>query len=345
MQREIVEPCELLDDHGLLVRPGYARRPLWRYDRARIRAPWYRIKEWDYYAVLSQGRGYGISLTIADLGYLGLASVCWLDFVARRFYSCESWALAPRGRLGLPSRSDAGETRFRDRRLEMTFAVGPGNRSLRVDCPGFKGPAGGRGLRAELCCAERENADRMVIASSWRENPRAFYYNQKVNCLPVTGTVVLGGQELHFSPEDSFAVLDWGRGHWPYRTHWYWGSASGLWNGIPVGWNLGYGFGDRSAATENMLFFDGRGSKLEEVTFHLDPRDYLKPWKITSSDGRFEMTFRPILDRQATVHLGLLKSVQHQVFGTYEGEARLDDGTALVVEGMLGFAEDVVNWW
>ncbi len=26
----------------------------------------------------------------------------------------------------------------------------------------------------------------------------------------------------------------------------------------PFGWNIGYGFGDTSAATENVLFYDGK---------------------------------------------------------------------------------------
>ncbi len=32
-QHEVTEPRELLDDRGHLTEPGFARRPLWRYDR------------------------------------------------------------------------------------------------------------------------------------------------------------------------------------------------------------------------------------------------------------------------------------------------------------------------
>ena len=42
------------------------------------------------------------------------------------------------------------------------------------------------------------------------------------------GTVRIGEEEYRFAPEDSFAVLDWGRGVWTYHNTWYWGSASGL---------------------------------------------------------------------------------------------------------------------
>ena len=42
-------------------------------------------------------------------------------------------------------------------------------------------------------------------------------------------------------------------------------------DGAPFGWNLGYGFGDTSAATENALIYNGRLHKLDEKK-HKNPR-------------------------------------------------------------------------
>ena len=55
-----------------------------------------------------------------------------------------------------------------------------------------------------------------------------------------------------------------------------------------VGFNLGYGFGNTEKATENMIFVDGKASKLEQVTFQIPGEEegkprYLEPWKFTSS--------------------------------------------------------------
>jgi hypothetical protein len=112
---------------------------------------------------------------------------------------------------------------------------------------------------------------------------------------------------------------------------------------------LGYGFGDISSATENMLFYDG-AHKLEHVTFNIPKKDdgspdYLSPWQFTSSDGRFEATFNPILDRSAYTSFGILLSDQHQVFGYFNGTAILDSGESLKFENLLGFAEKVRNKW
>jgi len=163
--------------------------------------------------------------------------------------------------------------------------------------------------------------------------------------MPALGEVIIGNETFKFEPEDSFAVLDWGRGYWTYRNRWYWGSASGLYEGVPIGWNLGYGFSDRTPASENMIFYNGRAHKLEEIEFHIDPANYLAPWKITSSDGRFEMDFEPVLNRHSNFKVLMLSSIQNQLFGYYSGQLILDDGRSLHIDKMLGLAEDVLNKW
>ena len=60
-----------------------------------------------------------------------------------------------------------------------------------------------------------------------------------------------------------FGTLDWGRGVWTHDNTWYWGSGNGYVNGKPFGFNIGYGFGNTSAASENALFYDGKIHKLE----------------------------------------------------------------------------------
>lgn len=70
---------------------------------------------------------------------------------------------------------------------------------------------------------------------------------------------------------------------------------------------------------------------------------YCKPWKFTSSDGRFEMDFLPILDWSACLDYKLIVSDQHQVFGRMSGMAVLDDGTKIEIKDVLCFAEKVHN--
>ena len=71
----------------------------------------------------------------------------------------------------------------------------------------------------------------------------------------------------------------------------------------------------------------------------------MSPWTFTSSDGRFEMSFTPVMDRSAKVDLKLICSDQHQVFGRFSGTAILDDGRKIEIKNLMGFAEKVRNKW
>lgn len=345
MQCEIKKAIELLGTDGRLVEEGWARRPYWKYDRSRIAASPWRVKEWDYYYVISHDGKYGITFTMSDLGYLGQFSVAWLDLASGAFSQTQDMTFFPFGKTGFPQGSEEGNLRHESAKLSLSFSVEKGKRRLRADCPGFLAPDGSKGLAADLELAQDLDADSMNIATSWKENRKAFYYNRKINCMPAAGTVKIGSHNYPFSPGDSFGGLDWGRGVWTYKNRWYWGSASGLLGGVPFGWNIGYGFSDRSPASENMLFCGGRAHKLEEVNFRIDASNYLAPWKFESSDGRFEMDFQPIVDRSGATDFLMIKSIQHQVFGYFSGRVVLDDGASLEVNRFLGFAEDVLNWW
>ena len=80
-----LSPGPLLDGRGRLAEAGWAGSEVRTYDRSRIAAPRWRIKEWDYYCVLADGDDgpFGLALTVADNGYLGLLGVSWLDLTGR----------------------------------------------------------------------------------------------------------------------------------------------------------------------------------------------------------------------------------------------------------------------
>lgn len=345
MQTEITRPIPLLDAHGLLTQPGWARHPHWHYQRAAIRAGRWRIKEWDYYSVLSGDGRFGLTLTLADLGYLGLGAVCFLDFEKRQYHQVDTLLPFPLGSMGLGADSEAGSVELRTKALTLRLDYGPGQRRLSFAAPALHNAAGQRGLEGTIVLEQPAHLESINIATSWAENRRAFYYNRKINCMPAQGGFRIGSDRYDLDPGRDFGALDWGRGHWTYKNRWYWGSASGWHDGHALGWNIGYGFSDRSPASENTLFWDGVAHKLAEIRFHYNPRNYLEPWRFSSSDGRFEMQFAPLLDRKSHTHLCLIRSEQHQVFGHYSGTLVLDNGQRVEVPRMLGFAEDVLNWW
>ena len=345
-QHEITERRPLLDASGNLTEPGYAKSLLPVYRRGDIKANKLRIKEWDYYCI-NNGH-FALALTIADNSYMGLDSISLLNLDEGWEITKSPMKAFTNGKVCLPESSERGDVHSAGRNYSILFKNEGDRRVLIAQMKNF-GPEGSLYAKVTLTDIPAES---MVIATPF-DKDKHFYYNQKINCMRAEGTVTYGyhNRTYTFDPADSFAVLDWGRGVWTYKNTWYWGSASGLVDGERFGFNIGYGFGNTSAASENMLFYKGRAHKLSQVIFHIPgdggraTPDYMRPWTFTSDDGRFEMDYTPVLDRASCSDVGLIKSDQHQVFGVFNGRAVLDDGTVLNVKDLHGFAEKVINKW
>ncbi len=336
MQHEITTRAPLLNASGNLREPGWARSLLPIYRRADVKASRFRIKEWDYYIV--NNNDFALALTIADNSYMGLISATLIDFRIPWEQTSTVLTAFPMGKYALPESSASGDTLYGDKRVQMAFRALEGERLLSCRYESFHQ---GQALEASVRLIQPE-MDSMVIATPF-EKPKAFYYNQKINCMRAEGTVALGGKTYEFKPENSFGTLDWGRGVWTYDNTWYWGNGNGLVNGEPLGFNIGYGFGDTSAASENLLIYKGKAHKLSKVEFNIPADGYTKPWTFTSDDGRFEMDFIPVIDRAARTSALIIESDQHQVFGRFTGKVVLDDGTVLELKDFMGFAEKVRN--
>jgi len=336
---EVTNVQPLLTEKGTLREPGWSRRMVQQYDRRAIKAPKFRIKEWDYYLILSEKNNFGVALTISDDGYIGLQSVSLLDFSQPWEHTETILNAFPMGKLRLPSTSAKGNTVYHDKRLDMEFRVSEGSRRLICN---FKNFLDGKTFSCDITL-EQPDMDTMVIATPWAEKETAFYYNQKINCMRASGKATFDGKDYVFDPSTDFGTLDWGRGVWTYDNTWKWGSGNADIDGHKFGFNIGNGFGDTKAASENIIFWDGVAHKIDDVTFNIPAESYTDPWTFTSSDGRFEMSFEPIIDRAAKIDVKVIVSDQHQVFGRLSGKAVLDDGTVIEVKDVLCFAEDVHN--
>jgi hypothetical protein len=164
--------------------------------------------------------------------------------------------------------------------------------------------------------------------------------------MPAEGELRYGQIHEKLEPRQAIGSLDWGRGVWAYSSFWNWASASGfLPDGRTVGLNLGTGFGDTSAATEDCLALEGRVHKLGQVAFEYDPKDYMKPWKFRDQEGRLRLDFRPFKERLAQTDLKVIFSEVHQMFGRYNGYVRADDGEEIQIADLIGFAEEHHARW
>ena len=345
MAQHQLTPGPLLDEQGNLVEAGYATSLVKAYNRAAIKAPAWRIKEWDYYYIGNQK--FGLALTVADNGYHSLYSITVLDFEKKTDITKSIMDWFTLGKIGLPSTSMMGDVNVSDEKRGFSFSfvkLDGKKRRLTVNCKDF-------GKKKEFFHCDvylEETVDgSMVIATPFKKKAH-FYYNQKINCMSARGYMKVGDTSYDFL-HDSYAVLDWGRGVWTYKNTWYWSSLNTIDNGHVIGWNLGYGFGDTSAASENMFFFDGKAYKLEDVKMDIPmgdfgKDDFMAPWTFRSEKGDIKLVFTPVYDRHSDTYSLLFRCNQHQVFGLFSGTIEID-GQIYEIHQRMGFAEKVYNRW
>ena len=297
---EITRPVDLCDSSGRLnpAAVGWSRAPL---HRANLTGRG-RTKRWEYWAVASPRQVLGV--TVSDLDYASLHAVY---FLAPDGSETVVSTLVPLTTTPLPDRSGAAPVRVRVKGLSIDLMPVEGGMELAVASPR---------LSAQVRIDRPEGHEALGVVVPW--SPTRFQYTVKENTLPATGHVTVDGR-VHPFGSDSWATLDHGRGRWPYRVTWNWGSGSGTVDGRTIGVQVG-----------------GKCSS----------SDWLRPWQVcTPHSERVDLTFTPLHVRTDRINLGVLFNDTHQAFGVWTGTMRDDAGDDVRVDGVRGWAEEVVNRW
>ena len=340
MQNYIDKKDDLLDENGNLKHKGYSTSLILDYKRDAIKANKLRIKEWDYYLIYN--KDYAIALTIDDNSYMGLVSASFINLKEKWEKTLSPMFILPNGNVNLPASSKEGNAIKEDKGYSFKFINENGKRILDCKIDNFlnKKPYS---IYFELT---DEPKDSMVIATPFNKE-KHFYYNQKIVGFTAKGKITINDETISFD-NDTYALLDWGRGVWTYKNTWYWGAGCGKVNNDLFGFNLGYGFGDTSSASENMLFLNGEAIKLDKVTFNIPQTkkgdDFLSPWEIVSNDGSLNLIFNPIINRHANTNALLIQSNQNQVFGKLNGIVKVKD-KEIELKDFICFFEKVSNRW
>ena len=137
-----------------------------------------------------------------------------------------------------------------------------------------------------------------------------------------------------------------------YKLVWYWGNGSAWITDEKgekhlFGFEITWGIGDESNATETCIFYDGKAHKFGAVDVETFPKPdkYMRDWRFISEDGRFNLTMKPFYDHHSDLNVLAMRMHSHQVHGMWSGKVTLDDGTVLEINDMYAFCEYVENRW
>ena len=84
---------------------------------------------------------------------------------------------------------------------------------------------------------------------------------------------------------------------------------------------------------------------LPPVSFLSDPSSPTGPWRVSSADGRVDLTFRPVADHREARELFFVSLKTEQLAGELSGRLPGLDGAPLEVSGLAALVEErAVRW-
>jgi hypothetical protein len=285
-----------------------------------------RHKRWLYFLIVAPE--HLCAAAIVDAGYAGNA----FAFVASRTgLLARASALAP-PRVGvrvgdLPE--EGCDAWFRSVGLSISVSRPPGASAYRLR-------ADSRDLGLDIVL-DSERAPPAITAVS--QPGGGISVTEKRVLLSAAGTARVGRETVPI--DDALGGLDYTQGLLPRHTVWRWafllGQARG---GTRVGLNLVQGF---TGAPECALWLGDELHPLDEGRFTL--AGALSPWRIATACGAVDLTFTPCGLHEEHRNLLLVRSRFLQPMGSYSGRVRLPGRPELVLDGVLGVAEDQDVLW
>ena len=333
-EREITRAVDLCDARGQLnpAAIGFSRRPL---VRANLAGHWPRKKRWNFWNWI--GPDFVFSVTLADIDYTSFCAFTMTDFRDGAHWAGASYGLP--GRFALAEQVEA-DAAFRGSGIEYENVI-RGN-DLAVQ---FRGRAGqGSQIAAELAVRRPPGHESLNVVVPWSST--RFQLNSKHAALPCEGEVRVGERRYALDPRSGFAVQDWGRGIWPYRSCWNWGVATGWAGDVLLGVNFGARWTTGTGSNENGILWNGRLHKvMEDLRWDYDPRGWRKPWRVVAErSGAIDLVLEPVAAHTPRMNLGVFATGGVCAFGRWRGAVRVE-GRELRVDGLIGWAEEFAHRW
>jgi hypothetical protein len=339
-ERELTQTVDLCTPDGSALNPdarGWSRHPL---HRANLHGRFGDNKRWDYWAILAGD--LVVSSVYANVDVIALADVWWCDLRDGTTGSAGVFAPAHAG-IDLPERP--GTAPLHVDRDGFTLDITDDDRGTRL--VGAWTERDGREGRLDVFVELPAGHETLNVVIPWDD--QLFNFTSKHQARPATGELVVGDTRWSIGGDegDAWGVLDVGRGRWPHDITWNWGGGAGRAGHHVVGLQFGAKWTSGTGFTENGIVVDGRLSKIgRELEWTYDWDHPLRPWHVVDPGGQLDVTLMPRYDKHSRAGGDAVQgSETHQVFGTWSGTVRTDDGLELTFDGVQGFAEEARQHW
>lgn len=338
-------PESMVDPQGA-IRFGTYRTPFRKANildapLSSFRAPsfWknFRLKEWQHFGVITPTHYFG--MVIFDAKFMGTSFFYGYDRLKKTRFEHSRQGGRKAFRVAKQVYDD--ECRFESGGYRLNFenSLDRGFHRILISIrENGRQPA----VQGEIIVHEDLNVVEPLVQVSPITPNRPFYTHKAA--VPASGAVRVGSEEMVLEQDACIALIDEQKTYYPYFSFWEWATGAGHGkDGQIQAFNLCRNMmADDEDYNENCFWMDGRISCLKGARFEF--ADVLKPWKMSTSDQKLELSFIPEGERSAKVNMaGLIRSNFHQPFGLYSGCFRDERGGAHSFKDIFGLAEHHVT--
>ncbi|MAA64716.1 MAG: hypothetical protein CL581_08075 [Alteromonadaceae bacterium] len=296
--------------------------------RSKLARHW-RFNQFQF--ISAAGPDWLLGLAVVDLKIVSSAFIYVFDFRTGAMREA-SWLRPLAAGTGIEPLPETGGCHFRNGATAISI-TGQGD-SRQVDV------AAKDGLSLSLRLTEDRDPLRVCSPAGYN----GWVYTRKSAGLAVGGH--LRWDDLDLSIDAAMrGSIDWSCGFMRRETAWNWACLAGVTaDGCSLGLNLASGVNE-TGVTENALWLDGVCIKLDMARFEFDRYNPSADWRVTTSDGRVALRFKPEGVRQERRNAWVLASNFRQFAGTFSGTVTGGDGQVVRVDGLRGLMEDHFARW
>lgn len=288
------------------------------------------VKKWQFVGVVDEEFVLGVA--IVHLNYIGNMFAYVFDRTNNQLIEikhiapfCKDVQFSPSAVNGMSSYTTDTA------RVEFDNNIAGGARTVSI--------AGNPKLGCQISYREKGSG----VTTVSRIGVYGFNHCFKMVAMPAKGEISYGGKTRKLSKK-ALAIIDWSTGTPQRETYWNWACGSGRdKQGRTIGINFACGMNE-TGYTENAFWVDGKPQKVDVVSFSYNQQNVFDPWRITSMDGKVDLTFHPDSERLGDENFGVVVSRLHQPFGRFTGT--LQSGrNKYSVDNLYGFAEEHYAKW
>ena len=292
----------------------------------------FRLKEWQHFSVVTPTHFLG--LAVVDAKVMGVSWCYLFDRETRQLVEHSRQAPLRPPTISRELLDSKFRYRARDYEVDVHNHLDAGEHLVTFSAKGKKDPP----ISGRLQIREKPGEVQPLICVLPIGESRVFY-THKAPC-PVAGEISVGDRVIALNPETDFAILDIHKSYYPYRTWWKWSTFVGRDEaGGIIGANLTRGLhGNNALENENCIWHGNRITLVSDAEFEI-PENIMEPWRITTADGRADLTFTPQGLRQETLDFKIITSWYMAPLGAFSGTLVDGDGTAHEVKDVFGISE------